>query len=141
MFGILVVSHDQLASELVRAARNIVGEELEHIKPVSIGWEQNIEKARKMMKKHLDQVSGGGGAIILTDMFGGTPTNISLTFLEEGKIEIVTGVNLPMLIKLALLRKEGVGVEQAAKQARERGRQTMLVASEILGGNAPEEEK
>lgn len=134
MFGILVVSHDDIAGQLVKAAQNIVGHTLENVVPVSIGWEQDIDNAREKIEKALKKVSEGDGAIILTDMFGGTPTNVSLTFLEKDYIEVVTGANLPMMIKLASLQKDGKEVSEAARLARDRGRQTILVASEVLGG-------
>jgi PTS system mannose-specific IIA component len=131
MFGILVVSHGQLAGELVEAARTIVGQ-IDCVIPVSIGWNQDMEKAREAIQKAIDQVSGEGQVIILTDMFGGTPTNISLSFLKEGMIEVITGVNLPMMIKLASLQKEGTDIETAAKAIKLRGQQSIVIASETL---------
>lgn len=139
MFGILVVSHDELGGELVRAARNIVGRDLTSVTAVSIGWEQDMDLARTRISAALKEVSGGGGALILTDMFGGTPTNISLTFLHPGTVEVLTGVNLPMLIKLISLQKLDVDIDKAARIARDRGRQTILIASEVLGGAETQE--
>jgi PTS system mannose-specific IIA component len=139
MFGILVVSHDELAGELVRAARNIVGRDLISVAAVSIGWEQDMDLARTRISAALKEVSGTGSAIILTDMFGGTPTNISLTFLHPGTVEVLTGVNLPMLIKLVSLQKLDVDIDKAARIARDRGRQTILIASEVLGGAETQE--
>jgi PTS system mannose-specific IIA component len=131
MFGILVVSHGHLAEELVEAARTIVGQ-IDSVIPVSIGWNQDMEKARETIQKAIDKVSGDGQVIILTDMFGGTPTNISLSFLREGMIEVVTGVNLPMMIKLASLQKEGADIVKAAKAIKLRGQQSIVIASETL---------
>lgn len=134
MFGILVVSHDELASQLVKAAQNIVSDGMNGIVPVSIGWEQDLDLARDKIEKALKEVAEGDGVIILTDMFGGTPTNVSLTFLEEGRVEVLTGVNLPMLIKLASLQNNGIDIAEAARIARDRGRSTILIASEVLNG-------
>src|SRR5688500_14018441 len=109
MIGIVVVTHGQLAAELVNAARAIVGD-IPLITAVSIAWADDMGAAREAIARAIAEV-GGGGVLILTDMFGGTPTNVSLPFLSE-RVEIVTGVNLPMLIKLTSLR-EGELVEIA----------------------------
>jgi len=101
MIGIIVVTHGQLAVELVNAARTIVGE-IPSTAAVSIGWSDDVSAARAAIEAALADV-GGGDVLILTDMFGGTPTNVSLAFLSP-RVEIVTGVNLPMLIKLSSLR-------------------------------------
>ena len=141
MFGVLVVTHGLLASELVKAAQTIVGGSMEYTVPVSIGWNQDMEQARKKIENAIKDLDSGDGVVILTDMFGGTPTNISLTFLEEKQVEVITGVNLPMLIKLATLQQEGVDAVEAARLARDRGQQSIFVASEILNGKNPAEEK
>jgi len=122
-----VVSHGQVAGELVNAARNIVGD-VPAITAVSIGWADEMAAAREKSAQALGEV-GGGDVLILTDMFGGTPTNVSLPFLSP-RVEIVTGVNLPMLIKLTTLR-EGELVE-VARVIREQGKGAIYVASEIL---------
>ena len=127
MIGIVVVSHGQLAEELVKAARNIVGE-IPAIRAVSIGWGDDVTVAREAIAQALTEV-GGEAALILTDMFGGTPTNVSLTLLSP-KVEIVTGVNLPMLIKL-VTRREG-DLAQAARMVREQGKESVVVASDLL---------
>jgi len=140
MFGVLVISHGQLASELVEAARTIVGV-MEQVIPVSIGWNQDIDKARETIQGAIDKVSEGQGVVVLTDMFGGTPTNISLTFLEEGRVEVITGVNLPIMIKLATMQKEGADIAEAARVVKQRGQQSIFIASEILNGKeAPGEQ-
>src|SRR5919106_4073880 len=100
MIGGLIVTHGRLAIELLNAAEMIVGE-IHHIAAVSLGWHDDVSMATTMIEKALERVKGPDGVLILTDMFGGTPTNISSTFLDPGKVEVVTGVNLPMLIKLA----------------------------------------
>lgn len=127
MIGIVVVTHGALAAELVNAARTIVGD-IPAIAAVSIGWTDDMGSARAAIERALAEV-GGGDVLILTDMFGGTPTNVSLPFLSP-KVEIVTGVNLPMLIKLTTLR-EGDLVE-VARVIREQGKGAIYVASEIL---------
>jgi PTS system mannose-specific IIA component len=127
VIGIVVVTHGALAGELVNATRTIVGD-IPAIAAVSIGWTDDMNSAREAIERALAEV-GGGDVLILTDMFGGTPTNVSLPFLSP-KVEIVTGVNLPMLIKLTSLR-EGELVE-VARVIREQGKNAIYVASEIL---------
>src|SRR6476620_1984920 len=96
----VIVTHGQLASELLAAAEMIIGP-ISHIAAVSIGWHDDVDAARDEVQRAITRVSQGGGVLLLTDMFGGTPTNIASMFLEEGAVEVVTGVNLPMVIKLA----------------------------------------
>jgi PTS system mannose-specific IIA component len=127
MIGIVVVTHGALAGELVNAARTIVGE-IPSIAAVSIGWTDDMGMAREAIEHAMAEV-GGADVLILTDMFGGTPTNVSLPFLSP-RVEIVTGVNLPMLIKLTTLR-EGELVE-VARVIRDQGKGAIYVASEIL---------
>ncbi|HEV7500394.1 MAG TPA: PTS sugar transporter subunit IIA [Vicinamibacteria bacterium] len=127
MIGIVVVTHGALAGELVNATRTIVGD-IPAIAAVSIGWTDDMNSARQAIERAVAEV-GGGDVLILTDMFGGTPTNVSLPFLSP-KVEIVTGVNLPMLIKLTTLR-EGELVE-VARVIRDQGKGAIYVASEIL---------
>jgi len=132
VIGIVVVCHGQVAGELVNAARNIVGE-VPAIAAVSIAWTDDMSAAREKIERALAEV-GGGPVLILTDMFGGTPTNVSLPFLSPA-VEIVTGVNLPMLIKLTSLR-EGDLLE-VARVVRDQGKGAIYVASEILEKKAP----
>ena len=127
MIGIVVVTHGAVAGELVNAARTIVGD-IPAIAAVSMGWADDMSVAREAIEKAIADV-GGGDVLILTDMFGGTPTNVSLPFLSP-RVEIVTGVNLPMLIKLTTLR-EGELVE-VARVIRDQGKGAIYVASEIL---------
>ena len=126
MIGILVLTHGRVAEELVNAARNIVGE-VPAVVAVSIGWSDDPAAANAAIERGLAEV--GGTALVLTDMFGGTPTNLSLPFLSE-RVEIVTGVNLPMLIKACALR-EGK-LPELARAVREQGKGAIFVASEIL---------
>lgn len=132
MIGVVVVTHGQLAAELVSAAETIVGD-LPQMKAVSIGWHEDVQDARQEIEAAITAVSGPEGVIIATDMFGGTPANLGITFLETGKIEVVTGVNLPMLIKLAGLRATS-NVLDVARQIREHGRNAIWVASDLLSG-------
>jgi mannose PTS system EIIA component len=127
MIGIVVVTHGRLAEELVNAARTIVGD-IPAIAAVSIGWADDMTIARDDIQRAIESV-GPGPALILTDMFGGTPTNVSLPFLSPAA-EIVTGVNLPMLIKLSTLR-EG-DLMEVARVIREQGKGAIYVASEVL---------
>jgi len=127
MIGIVVVTHGRVAEELVNAARTIHGE-LPGIVAVSIGWGDDAVAASAAIERGIAEV-GSEAALVLTDMFGGTPTNLSLPFLSE-KVEIVTGVSLPMIIKAAGLR-EGALVE-VARAVREQGKGAIFVASEIL---------
>jgi len=127
MIGIVVVSHGQVAVELVKAAREIVGE-MPQVAAVSVGWSDDMTAARQAIDEALRSV-GGGPALILTDMFGGTPTNVSLPLLAPD-VEIVTGVNLPMLIKLSTLR-DGDLLE-VARVIRDQGKGAIYVASELL---------
>lgn len=133
MIGVVVVTHGQLATELVNAAETIVGD-LPNFFAVSIGWHEDVQDARDEIAAAIAAVSAPEGVIVATDMFGGTPANLGITFLEVGKVEVVTGINLPMLIKLASLR-DTANVLDAARQIREHGRNAIWVASDLLNGN------
>src|SRR6516225_10378363 len=116
MIGGLIVTHGRLAIELLNAAEMIVGE-IHHATAVSLGWHDDVGTATSMIEKALERVKTPDGVLILTDMFGGTPTNICSTFLDQENVEIVTGVNLPMLIKFAQIG-EGQTLAAAAKIVR-----------------------
>ena len=133
MIGVVVVTHGQLAAELVNAAETIVGD-LPHMRAVSIGWHEDVQDARQEIAAAVESVASPEGVLIVTDMFGGTPANLGITFLELGKVEVVTGVNLPMLIKLAGVAGTS-NLLDAARQIREHGRNAIWVASELLGGS------
>jgi mannose PTS system EIIA component len=128
--GGVIVSHGKVANELLAAAETVVGE-LTHIAAVSIGWNDDVETAKNEIARAIKKVSKGNGVLLLTDMFGGTPTNISAMFLADGDVEIVTGVNLPMVIKLATQHKES-GLMEMAKEVEEQGKQAIYRASELL---------
>ena len=128
--GGVIVSHGQVANELVAAAEAVVGD-LTHITAVSIGWHDDVEMANVAIKRAIAQVSDGKGVLLLTDMFGGTPTNIAAMFLKENEVEIVTGVNLPMVIKLASVNKD-MTLHELAKEVEDQGKEAITRASVIL---------
>ena len=135
MIGIVVVTHGQLARELVAAAEMITGEDIPNATSVSIGWHDSPEDAQRAIVTAASRVSGDEGSVILTDMFGGTPSNLALSLLEEGRVEVVTGVNLPMLIRLVSIREEEqVDPAEAARAALYQGKENIYLASELLGG-------
>jgi PTS system mannose-specific IIA component len=134
MIGVVVVTHGQLATELVNAAENIVGD-LPTFTAVSIGWHEDVQDAREEIAAAIARVQGAEGVLIVTDMFGGTPSNLGITFLEANRVEVVTGVNLPMLIKAANIRGQA-SLTDMAQALREHGRNAIWVASELLKGGA-----
>jgi PTS system mannose-specific IIA component len=134
MLGLLVLSHGRLAEELVQATTTIVGP-VEGLEAVSIGWDDDVSGARARIEAAVGRVAGDEGVLILTDMFGGTPTNIALSLLEEGKVEVVTGVNLPMLIKFTNLREQ-IDLPEVSRRIAEQGRRAIHVASDLLEGGA-----
>ena len=129
MIGVVVVTHGQLATELVNAAEMIVGD-LPQFTAVSIGWHDEVNDAREDIAQAIERVRGEAGVLLLTDMFGGTPSNLGMTFLETDRVEVITGVNLPMLIKLASLRRSSDLLAVAQGDARSR-------AQRDLGGLGP----
>ena len=132
MIGVVVVTHGQLAIELVNAAEMIVGD-LPQFTAVSIGWHDDVNDARGEIEQAIERVRGEAGVLVLTDMFGGTPSNLGMTFLEKDRIEVITGVNLPMLIKLAQL-PQSQDLLAVARQMRDDGRNAIWVASDLLRG-------
>ena len=130
MVGGVIVTHGQLANELVSAAEMIVGE-IQHVTAVSIGWHDDVDVAREEIERAIQRVDTGSGVLLLTDMFGGTPTNIAASFLGQAPVEIVTGVNLPMVIKLAT-QEEGEQLSDLARRVRDQGQQQIHLARDIL---------
>lgn len=124
------MTHGHLAGELLAAAEMIIGP-ISHITSVSIGWHDDVDAARDEVQRAINRVTQGAGVLLLTDMFGGTPTNIASMFLEEGVIEVVTGVNLPMVIKLASSTGEDPLTEIARKIC-DQGRQGIYLAGALL---------
>ncbi|MDA2933532.1 PTS sugar transporter subunit IIA [Acidobacteria bacterium AH-259-D05] len=129
--GALVVTHGQLGQELVAAAETIVGESLP-IAALSIGWNNDVEESKKEIEKAVQKVDQGKGVIILTDMLGGTPSNLSLPLLKKGELEIVTGVNLPMIIKLAN-QAANDSLQELVARVKQQGQKHISIASELLG--------
>jgi len=140
--GIVVVTHGQLATELVNSAEMIVGD-LPHFAAVSIGWHEDVDHAREAIGVAIERVRASAGGspeepadvLVLTDMFGGTPANLAVTFVSE-HVEVITGVNLPMLIKLARAQKPAE-LATVAREMREHGRNAIWVASDLLKGEKP----
>jgi PTS system mannose-specific IIA component len=133
MIGVVVVTHGQLAIEMVNAAEMIVGD-LPRFTAVSIGWHDDVNDAQEDIAQAIERVRGEEGVLVLTDMFGGTPSNLGMTFLEANRVEVITGVNLPMLIKLASLRTSN-DLLAVAREMRDHGRSTIWVASDLLRGD------
>jgi len=133
VIGVVVVTHGQLATELLNAAEMIVGD-LPRFAAVSIGWHDDVTDAREDIAQAIDRVrgeDGNAGVLLLTDMFGGTPSNLAMTFIETNQVEVITGVNLPMLIKLAGQAKSS-DLLAVARDMREHGRNAIWVASDFL---------
>jgi mannose PTS system EIIA component len=132
MIGVVVVTHGQLANELVNAAEMIVGD-LPQFAAVSIGWHDEVNDAREEIGQAIERVRGDAGVLLLIDMFGGTPSNLGMTFLEKDRLEVITGVNLPMLIKLSSLQTSQ-DLLAVARAMRDHGRSAIWVASDLLRG-------
>ena len=132
MIGLVLVTHGRLAEEFKFALEHIVGKQ-DKIETVSIGAEDNLEQRRKDIRAAIDKVAGPQGTILLTDMFGGTPSNLAISFLKDGEVEVIAGLNLPMLIKLARVRGESP-LGKAVIQAQDAGRKYINIASQILSG-------
>lgn len=132
MVGVIIISHGRLADTLVATAETIIGK-IEGIKCIAVSHGDNAEDIRKAISEAVRLLDKGMGVLIITDMFGGTPSNISLSFLEDGKVEVLTGVNLPMLLKLSSDR-EGKNLEQLAGLLKTSGKDSIVIASEMLKG-------
>lgn len=133
MVGVLVISHGRLAAELLSAARTIEPALVENARAITLEWNTDPETARGEIAKALVDLDSGEGVIVLTDMFGGTPTNLSLGFLDPTRSEVITGVNLPMLIKVAGVRRQvGGSLRQVARAVAEKGQKSIYVVSDIL---------
>ena len=136
MIGIVVVAHFNLAREMVAATELIVGKQ-ERFAYVDIFPDEEVDKIKKKLTEALKAADSGEGAIILTDMFGGTPSNISLSFLQEGKVEVVTGTNLPMLIKLVTYR-QGRSLSELASFIASYGKKNIYLATDVLAARKAE---
>jgi len=131
MIGLVLVTHGRLATEFVRALEHVVGPK-QQIEAICIGPDDDMEVRRNDIAEAVEQVDDGSGVIILTDLFGGTPSNLAISLMKSESIEVIAGVNLPMLIRLEGARKT-MDVRSAVAAAREAGRKYISVASEILG--------
>jgi len=134
MVGILVISHGRLATELLAAARTIEPALVEQARAITLEWKLDPEAARAEIAKALRELDTGDGVIVLTDMFGGTPSNLAISIMEQARIEVLAGVNLPMLVKLASVRNRPIA--EAVRMAQEAGRKYITVASRILAKEA-----
>ena len=132
MIGLVLVTHGRLADEFLAALEHVVGSQVA-CETVAIGPEDDMERRRADIIAAVRRVDDGTGVVILTDMFGGTPSNLAISVMDEGKIEVIAGINLPMLIKLASVRGEH-DLQQAVSEAREAGRKYINVASQVLEG-------
>jgi mannose PTS system EIIA component len=132
MIGMVLVTHGDLAKEFRAALEHVVGPQ-KQIATVSVGPEDDMEQRRREILTAVKTVDSGVGVVVLTDMFGGTPSNLAISVMNGGHIEVVAGINLPMLIKLVSIR-EAASLEQAVLQAQDAGRKYIYVASRVLGG-------
>ena len=131
MIGMVLFTHGNLANEFISAMQHVVGKQ-EQIAPVCIGPEDDMEMRRAEILKKVEEVNDGSGVVVLTDMFGGTPSNLAISIMDRAPVEIIAGVNLPMLIKLASLRKEK-NLKETVSGAQEAGKKYINVASQLLG--------
>lgn len=133
MIGMVLVTHGRLAEELVSALEHVVGPQ-GNIATVCIGPDDDMEKRRMDILESVEKSNDGGGVILLTDMFGGTPSNLAISIMEKANVEVIAGVNLPMLIKLASVRKTET-LSDAAVSAQDAGRKYINIASKLLDQN------
>ena len=133
MIGLVLVTHGRLAAEFRSAMEHVVGPQ-ENFEAISIGPDDDMEHRRSDILEAISRADSGTGVILLTDMFGGTPSNLAISVMENAKVEVIAGVNLPMLIKLASVRGEAT-LEDAIGQAQEAGRKYINVASRVLSGD------
>lgn len=138
MVGIVIVAHGELGESLIETAAIILGERPEAVSSVSIDLTQDINRLRQKIQEGIKAVNHKNGIVILTDMFGGTPSNLSYSFLEEGRVEVISGVNLPVLIKSINLRKKSTDLHEMAKTIEAYGKKSISLASDILKGNKRE---
>ena len=131
MIGLVLVTHGRLAEEFVTAMEHVVGKQ-ERIATIAIGPDDDMEARRKDIADAIHAVDDGAGVILLTDLFGGTPSNLAISLMEKGRFEVIAGINLPMLIRLGSARTR-MKVVDAVAAAREAGRKYITVASEVLG--------
>jgi mannose PTS system EIIA component len=131
MIGIVIVTHGRLAAEFIHAVEHVVGQQA-NMEAICIGPDDKMDVRRKDIAEAVAKVETGKGVVILTDMFGGTPSNLAISLLEEGKVEVVAGLNLPMLVKLARIRSDCT-LHKAVAAAQDAGRKYITIASQVLG--------
>lgn len=136
MIGLILVTHGRLADQFVEAMEHVVGPQ-EAVATVCIGPNDDMEQRRSEIAEAIKTVDAGNGVIVLTDLFGGTPSNLAISLLEAGRVEVIAGINLPMLIRLAGARAS-MDVTQAVVAAQEAGRSYITIASELLGSALPD---
>lgn len=134
MIGMVLVTHGRLAEEFVAATEHVVGPQ-EQVRAISIGPDDDMEQRRKDIIKAVGEVETGQGVILLTDMFGGTPSNLAISIMDKANVEVIAGINLPMLIKLASVRSQD-DMKKAVSAAQESGRKYINVASQLLSGQS-----
>lgn len=132
MIGMVLVTHGRLADEFIAATEHVVGQQ-KNVRAVSIGPDDDMEQRRNDILAAVATVNDGDGVIVLTDMFGGTPSNLAISIMDQGNVEVIAGMNLPMLIKLASVR-ETAKLREAAEIAQESGRKYINIASAVLAG-------
>ena len=132
MIGLVLVTHGGLAKEFLAATEHVVGPQ-KNVRAISIGPDDDMEQRRKDILDAVEEVDMGSGVVLLTDMFGGTPSNLAISTMDRGNVEVIAGINLPMLIKLASVRKDST-LAEAVAAAQESGRKYINVASKLLAG-------
>lgn len=139
MIGMVVVTHGRLAEEFIAATEHVVGKQ-QNLRAICIAPDDSAETRRADIQAAVKAVDTGDGVVVLTDMFGGTPSNLSISIMEQGKVEVIAGINLPIMIKLATIRNT-VPLADAVMQAQEAGRKYINVASNLLAPRTPEPKK
>ncbi|GAK32484.1 PTS fructose transporter subunit IIA [Iodidimonas nitroreducens] len=134
MIGLVLVTHGRLAEEFVSAMEHVVGPQ-EQVRAIAIGPDDDMEERRAEIATAAEEVNSGDGVILLTDMFGGTPSNLAISLLGKGSVEVIAGINLPMLIKLASVRATG-SLDDVVASAQEAGRRYINIASRVLAGTS-----
>lgn len=132
MIGMVLVTHGRLADEFIAATEHVVGPQ-QNVRAISIGPDDDMERRRNDIMDAVGEVDEGEGVIVVTDMFGGTPSNLAISIMDQGNLEVIAGMNLPMLIKLATVR-ENSSLKKAAETAQDYGRKYINIASSVLAG-------
>jgi PTS system mannose-specific IIA component len=132
MIGVVIVTHGNLGKEFRTALEHVVGPQ-ERIETIAIAPDDNMDERRRAISRAIDQVDMGEGAVLLTDMFGGTPSNLAISFMDRAGVEVIAGINLPMLVKLARVREE-LALAEVSRLAQEAGRKYIHIASQVLDG-------